>query len=107
MPGAIKVIKTRMAVYSRITVLERSATSHTASVDSPSVIANHRKIGDDCNLCRSIGNRAKAWMEKSISAKTETSVVRRDAKTTDAETAAFMDNTEESPSCVSFDPVAV
>lgn len=39
-------------------------------------------------------------MEKSISAKTETSVVRRDAKTTDAETAAFMDNTEESLQCI-------
>ena len=43
-----------------------------------------------------MGNNAKAWMEKSMSAKTAISVARRDAKTTEADTAAFMDKTEDS-----------
>ena len=40
-------MKKRMVIYSHITVLERSDTNHTANVDSTSVIADHKKIGDD------------------------------------------------------------
>jgi hypothetical protein len=43
-----------------------------------------------------MGYSAKDSMEKSMRAKTETSVERREARTTDAETAAFMERTEES-----------
>ena len=45
---------------------------------------------------RSIGKSAKDWMEKSIRAKTDMSSTSREAKTTEAEIAAFVDNTEES-----------
>lgn len=45
---------------------------------------------------RSIGKSAKDWMEKSIKAKTEMSSTSRDARTTDAEIAPFIDNTEDS-----------
>jgi len=48
-----------------------------------------------CKRRRSIGYKAKDSMEKSMSANTETSVERREARTTDAETAAFIDRTEE------------
>ena len=43
-----------------------------------------------------MGYKANNLIEKSMSAKTETSVERREARTTEAETAAFMERTEES-----------
>jgi len=49
-----------------------------------------------CKRRRSIGNSAKDRIENKMSANTDTLVERRDANTTDADTAAFMDSTEES-----------
>jgi hypothetical protein len=43
---------------------------------------------------RRTGNRAKTMTEKSVRAKTEMSSGRRDASTTDAETAAFIEITD-------------
>lgn len=45
------------------------------------------------SLERRIGNNAKSWMAKSINANTDVSFRNRDASTTDADMAAFMDNT--------------
>jgi hypothetical protein len=43
-----------------------------------------------------MGYKANNFIEKSMSAKTETSVESREARTTEAETAAFIERTEES-----------
>lgn len=47
-----------------------------------------------CKRRRRIGKRANACTENSISAKTAISVIKRDAKTADPETAAFIDKTD-------------
>ena len=47
-----------------------------------------------CKRWRKVGNNANACTEKRVRANTPTSVVKRDAKTTDADTAAFMDKTD-------------
>ena len=49
-----------------------------------------------CKRRRSIGNSAKDKIENNTSANTDTLVERRDANTTDADTAAFIDKTDES-----------
>lgn len=48
-----------------------------------------------CKRLRKVGNNAKTRTDRSIKAKTPTSVVKRDANTTEAEIAAFLDKTED------------
>jgi hypothetical protein len=48
-----------------------------------------------CKRCRKIGYNANNWIENNIRAKTDTFVGRREANTTDADTAAFMESTDE------------
>jgi len=56
----------------------------------------NRKGGQTCRRRRRNGNKAKDWIENNIREKTETSLDRREARTTEADTAAFVDKTEES-----------
>jgi len=100
--GAINVTKNRMEKYIHITVRDRLATRRTAEIHDPAVINSHTAFEQDvCRRRRRIGNSAKDRIENNTSANTDTLVERRDANTTDADTAAFIDNTDESPSLIS------
>jgi len=99
--GAIIVTKNRMEKYIHITVRDRLATRRTAEIHNTAVIDSHTAVEHDCKRRRSIGNSAKDRIENNTSANTDTLVERREANTTDADTAAFIDNTDESPSLIS------
>jgi len=99
--GAINVTKNRMEKYIHITVRDRLATRSTAKIHNPAVIKSHTVVEPDCKRRRSIGKSAKDRIENNTSANTDTLVERRDANTTDADTAAFIDNTDGSPSLIS------
>ena len=111
MIGAMRVIKNNVKRPSHITVRDREASKYTAEAAMNIVKESQTATSDvyilksahewkkhssmrTCSLCLSMGSSANAWTEKRASANTATSVQRRDAKTTDAETAAFIDNTE-------------
>lgn len=101
------MVKVNTAKFNHITVRESSAINQTAKTESPRVISNHKLMVDVCRRCRKIGYNANNWMENNMRAKTDTFVGRREANTTDADTAAFMESTDESPSCGSSGFVAV
>lgn len=90
----MRVIKNNVKRPSHITICDREASKYTAEAAMNIVKKSQTATSDVCSLCLSMGNSANAWTEKRASANTATSVQRRDAKTTDAETAAFIDNTE-------------
>lgn len=92
--GARKVTKTSVMKKIHVTVHDKGAVRDRAVSANPSVKEHWTKVVDACKRCRSIGKRANAWTENKTRANTATSVFRRDAKTTEADIAAFIERTE-------------
>jgi len=92
--GARKMTNMRVAEKMHVTVPESDAVRVTAERDNKNVKEAWMTVGEARRRWHKIGNNANAWIESRVRAKTAKSVVKRDARTTDAETAAFFDKTE-------------
>jgi len=92
--GARKVTNMRVMKKMHVMVHDSGAVNDRAVRANPSVKEHWISVVDACKRCRSIGKSANACTENNTRAKTATSVVRRDAKTIEADIAAFIDRTE-------------
>ena len=108
--GAARVTKLNTATYRQATEGDNAAVSDTARPDARAVRVGNtsgtvwRRVSTADERSRAhartwrrrrrSGKSANASMETSMSAKTETSSTRRDARTTDAEIAALTDSTD-------------
>jgi len=102
--GARKMTKMRVVEMRYAIVHESDAVRITAERKSDKVNEACTTMAEVCKRWRKAGNNAKACTEKRIRANTPTSVVKRDAKTTDADIAAFFDNTDvkRSGTCIAL-----
>lgn len=92
-PGAMKVTSTSVNAKRHPTVVDSSAVRYNDNADRAMVRTTWTPGGANCRRMRKMGNNAKDCTENSVRANTAILVDSRDARTTDADMAAFIERT--------------